>query len=292
MDAFNSPKNLPRRLTQGIRDADIKYLFYPGPGKTLILLHATGFPPELWHPVAVELSHCYRLVVPFYYDHREATPTNGAVSWLLLARDLKDFCDHLGLDNPLVVGHSMGGTVAVIAEAEYGLDAGGLVLIEPIFLIEELYQMMSRIEHHPLASKSQKRTNHWPNEGDLRRYLNSKPLFQSWARGMLEEYVRYGFQKDPQGGLQLKCSPAKEAALFMGGININPWPMFPRMTCPVLVLEGEKSDNRIYTELAKAASLMPRGSYALMEGAGHLIPMERPEKVTTVIHNFFREDRD
>ena len=33
----------------------------------------------------------------------------------------------------------MGGTVAVIAEAECGLNAGGLILIEPIFLMEELY---------------------------------------------------------------------------------------------------------------------------------------------------------
>jgi lipase len=202
---------------------------------------------------------------------------------------LKKFCNRLLLDKPLVVGHSMGGTVAAISEAECGLNAGGLILIEPIFLIEELYRMMSRVEHHPLATKSLKRTNHWRDEEDLRCYLNSKPLFQSWAEAMLEGYIRHGFQKDPQGGLQLNCPPSKEAALFMGGIKNNPWPMFPRLACPVLLLEGETSENRIYTGLPKVSALMPQGSYALIKEAGHLIPMEKPKEVTSIILNFFRE---
>jgi pimeloyl-ACP methyl ester carboxylesterase len=75
----------------------------------------------------------------------------------------------------------------------------------------------------------------------------------------------------------------------MGGMKNNPWPMFPRITCRVLVLEGEISENRLYTKLEKASSLMPRGSYTLFKDAGHFIPMERPEEVTTVIKNFFRE---
>ena len=76
----------PRVLTQSIGDAEIKYLLYDGPGKTLILLQGTGFPPELWHPIAQELSRFYRLIVPFYYDHREANSSGEAISWLILAQ--------------------------------------------------------------------------------------------------------------------------------------------------------------------------------------------------------------
>ena len=81
----------------------------------------------------------------------------------------------------------------------------------------------------------------------------------------------------------------REAALFMGGIKVNPWPLFPHLSCPVLILEGETSKNRIYPELSKASSLMPRGSYALIKEAGHLIPRERPKEVTAIILKFFRE---
>ena len=65
--------------------------------------------------------------------------------------------------------------------------------------------------------------------------------------------------------------------------------MFPRMACPALILEGETSENRLYTKLEKASSLMPRGSYALSKEAGHLILMERLKEVTPIILNFFRE---
>ena len=279
----------PRLLTQSIGDAEIKYLLYDGPGKNLILLQATGFPPELWHPIAEELCRFYRIVVPFYYDHREAKSSDEGISWLLLAQDLKAFCDALQIKNPLVVGHSMGGTVAAISEAECGLNAGALILIEPIFLIEELYRIMSRVEDHPLAIKSRNRTNHWQDEEDLRQYLKAKPLFQTWAEEMLEGYIRYGFEENTKGGLQLKCPPEKEVALLMGGIKNNPWPLFPHLSCPVLILEGEKSENRIYAELSKASSLIPLGSYVLVKGAGHLIPMERPKEMITTILNFFRE---
>jgi lipase len=78
----------------------------------------------------------------------------------------------------------------------------------------------------------------------------------------------------------------------MGGMKNNPWPMFPWMACPVLILEGETSENRLYTKLEKASSLMPRGSYALIKEAGHLIPMERPKEVAPIILKFFREAND
>jgi lipase len=289
MDAANIYHNNPRRLTQSIGEAEIKYLLYGGPGKTLILLQATGFPPELWHPIAQDLSGFYRIIVPSYYDHREAMSSNEGISWLLLAQDLKAFCDALQIKKPLIVGHSMGGTVAAISKGVCGLEVGRMILIEPIILIEDLYRIPFTTQDHPLASKSIKRLSHWPDESDLRQYLASKDLFKNWDREMLELYIRYGFRKDPSGAIQLNCSPTKEAALFMGGMKANPWPILPKILCPVQVLEGESSENRVFVELEKASYLMPQGSYALIGGVGHLMPMERPQKVTQIIRNFFPE---
>jgi pimeloyl-ACP methyl ester carboxylesterase len=193
------------------------------------------------------------------------------------------------MDRPFVVGHSMGATVAAISQAVCGLEAGGMIFIEPIILIEDLYRIPFTVQDHPLASKSIKRINHWRDELELRQYLGSKSLFHNWDREMVDLYIRYGFQKDPSGERQLVCSPQKEAALFMGGMKYNPWPSLPKILCPVLVLEGETSENRIFDELEKASSQMPQGTYALIEGVGHLMPMERPKKVTQIIMNFMQE---
>ncbi|MBP6993598.1 MAG: alpha/beta hydrolase, partial [Spirochaetes bacterium] len=72
-----------------------------------------------------------------------------------------------------------------------------------------------------------------------------------------------------------------------GGMQYDPWPLLPELSCPVLVVEGEESENRQFIDLKKAVSLMPLGEYISMPGAGHLIPMEKPVETVEMIRNFF-----
>jgi len=143
----------------------------------------------------------------------------------------------------------------------------------------------------PLASKAITRRNHWDSGEEALAYLKSRPLFKNWDSEMLELYIRYGLREGRTGGLTLTCSPEREAALFMGGMQYDPWPVLPRIECPVLVVEGGESENRHYIDLKKATSLFPQGSYTLVQGAGHLIPMEQPQAVAAIIHEFLRRMR-
>ncbi|MBN1382032.1 MAG: alpha/beta hydrolase [Deltaproteobacteria bacterium] len=277
-------------LKQKIDNVDMPYLYYDntpdGHGQSLILLHATGFPPQLWHPVAMQLSEVYRVIVPFYTDHREPDADSGTISWMSLAKDFEEFCRGLNMKRPLVVGHSMGANIAVISEAVCGLKPAALILIEPIFLIPELYGIPFTVEDHPFASKSIKRIDHWRDEEELSGYLKSRPLFKRWDHNVLELYIRYGYKSTPDEGIHLICSPQREAILFMGGMSYNPWPLFPGIESPVLVLEGEESENQNYVQLKKASSQMPQGSYRQLKEAGHLIPMEKPRETANIILDY------
>lgn len=276
----------PQVRTEVVDGASLNYLHYEGSGPDVVMLHATGFLPWLWHPIARELAPPCRILAPYFCDHRPADPDNGGLSWQTLAEDLAAFCRQLRLERPFLVGHSMGATVMTIAAAAFGLVPRGLVLIEPIFLPEGVYEMNMGVEDHPLASKSIKRRNGWRDAAEAKEYLCSRGLFQAWDEEMLDLYIRYGLLDDGAGGLQLACSPRREAALFMGGIRLNPWPYLEKVPCPVLVIEGEKSENRSFIDLKRATSLFPRGSYRLVEEAGHLIPMERPGEIRETIRRF------
>jgi lipase len=277
----------PQTFTQKIGDAEISYLFYEGNGPPLIFLHATGFLPWLWHPLARELAGNYRIFAPYFCDHRETDPETGGLSWTTLAEDLFHFCESLHLEKPFLVGHSMGATVSLMANALGGLSATGMVLIEPILLPPEFYKIQISVEQHPLASKSIRRTNFWRDRDDALTYLHSRSLFKNWDEEMLELYLRHGMSGE-EGGLRLTCSPLREAALFMGGIHYDPWPLLSRISCPVLILEGEKSYNRAFIDQNRIRSLIPDGAHHLIGGAGHLIPMEKPREVTRLIREFFQ----
>ena len=289
-DMTPSRNRQPEIRTQTIGDTELTYLLYEGPGPTLIMLHATGFLPWLWHPVAAALLPACRVIAPYFCDHRESDPEKGGLDWLVLARDFADFCKALDIEAPYLVGHSMGATVLTIAAALYGPAPAGMVLIEPIFLPQDFYQAQVRLQDHPLASKSIKRRNSWQDETEALTYLKSRALFKRWDEEMLSLYVRYGMKQAVESGLELACSPTREAALFMGGVRYDPWPLLSRVSCPILVLEGEHSENRAFIDLKKATSLFPQASYRLVPDVGHLIPMEKPGPIAVMIREFFKLD--
>jgi hypothetical protein len=162
-----------------------------------------------------------------------------------------------------------------------------MVLIEPILLPPEFYRGSMKVDQHPLAAKAIKRTNFWRDRDDAMIYLRSRSLFQGWTDEMLELYILHGMTGGDNGGLRLACTPQREAALFMGGRLFDPWPLLPRVSCPVLIVEGEKSDSKGFIDLDRMQALIPNSRRRTVKGAGHLVPMQRPREVTRIIREFF-----
>jgi hypothetical protein len=69
----------------------------------MVLLQGTGFPPELWPPMAQEPARFYRVIVPSYYDHREVKFSNEVTRIIInFFREVQfDGCS----DEGIVAGH-------------------------------------------------------------------------------------------------------------------------------------------------------------------------------------------
>jgi pimeloyl-ACP methyl ester carboxylesterase len=282
-------KEIPSLKIHDVGGAELPYLYYEGEAPQILFAHATGFLPWLWHPIIENLTPHQQAWAPYICNYRDCDPESGGLSWDVIARDIISFCSSRNITDHLAVGHSMGATVLTIATALFGLQPRGMILMEPIFLPEAFYEMDIKLKDHPLAAQSIKRKNSWKDEPSALEYLKSKSLFAGWDEQMLQFYIKYGMEKQAQGELKLTCAPRNEAALFMGGKSTNPWPLLKELTCPVLILEGEKSTNREFIDLKKAVSLLKDGRYQSVAGAGHLIPMEKPKEVTKIIKEFMTE---
>jgi lipase len=270
-----------------IGDVLIDYLDYPSNGPPLLLLHATGFLPRLWHPVARRLAVDYHVIAPYFCDYRHTDPEKGGFSWKQIAEDLMALCRLLEIERPYVTGHSMGGAVALIAAGALGMDPVKMVLIEPIILPEAFYHVKMGVHEHPLASKSIKRRNQWADQAEARQYLESKSFFGWWNAEVLELYLQHGIKRTDTGQFSLRCHPSKEASLFMGSMDFNPWPVFERIHCPVLVVEGEHTEYKGFIDSQKVADVLPQGSYTVAARAGHLLPMEKPERTLSIVREFW-----
>jgi len=278
----------PVLKTVDLPDTQLQYLHYPGNGPAVIMLHATGFVPWLWHPIAKSLNqkHSLEIIAPYFCDHRDTDPEEGGFHWALLAEDLYRMISQLNITNPHLIGHSMGAVVASLSHTVYQLSARTMILIEPIFLPDPIYNQVITVDQHPLAGKSIRRKNYWKDSDEAYEYLRSKALFKNWDDEILSLYISHGMIPQSNGGLALTCSPRREAALFMGGMHHNPWPLLEKIQCPTLIIEGGNSENQQVIDLQKATKMIPDAAYHLVENAGHLVPMEYPEKCLNIFASF------
>lgn len=281
---------IPQALSVFTGETNLQYHLYDGDGPTIVFIHANGFNPWLWYPIARELAGRYRIVAPFFCDHRDTDPEKGGLAWTILAHDLISLCGHLNIIDPFMVGHSMGGGVCVLAHGLVADLARKMVLIEPIVLPEYYYQGNLSVDKHPLARQAIRRKNTWKDYAEAESYLRSKPLFHNWDPEMLQLYMSHGMSSGDGGELELTCSPNGEAALFMGSLAQSPWPLLPEITCPVLILEGDKSESHNYLDLPAVTRMLPRGEYRGIPDAGHLMVMENPGQIRRLIHDFFSQD--
>lgn len=100
---------------------------YGGSGRALLLLHGGGDNIESWCNLAPLLRDQFRL---FAYDARGhgQSPTPDEASVAQMVDDVSAVSDELGLDRPLLVGHSMGGANALLAASQADRFAGVVAL--------------------------------------------------------------------------------------------------------------------------------------------------------------------
>jgi pimeloyl-ACP methyl ester carboxylesterase len=84
-----------------------------GQGEVLLLIHGMAGSSATWRAVMPQLSKKFRVVAPDLLGHGESAKPRGDYSLGAFAVWLRDFLDELGVSQATVVGHSLGGGVAM-----------------------------------------------------------------------------------------------------------------------------------------------------------------------------------
>jgi proline iminopeptidase len=98
---------------------------------TIVLIHGgpASYDHSYFKPHFSELGRIAQVVYLDLRDHgRSARHDAAAWSFEACADDIRAFCDALSIERPIVLGHSMGGMVAILYGARHPGHAGGLIL--------------------------------------------------------------------------------------------------------------------------------------------------------------------
>ena len=100
-----------------------------GQGQPLILLHGLFGSADNWGVVAKHFSTYYQVISVDLRNHGRS-PHHDRQDYTLMAEDLLELCDALNLDATLLLGHSMGGKVAIQFAAQYPKRVDQLVIVD------------------------------------------------------------------------------------------------------------------------------------------------------------------
>jgi pimeloyl-ACP methyl ester carboxylesterase len=126
---------MPTIQTNGIET----YYERRGEGPPIVFVHGAMLDHSMWEPQIERFAETYETIV---YDLRGHGRTGGSevssYSADLWADDLHSLIEGLGLERPVVCGHSLGGMVAQVYATKYPDGLSGLVLADT-FVPERLH---------------------------------------------------------------------------------------------------------------------------------------------------------
>lgn len=100
-----------------------------GDGDVLLLIHGMAGSSETWRAVIPPLSKKFRVIAPDLLGHGESAKPRTDYSLGAFAVWLRDFLDELGVSHATVIGHSLGGGVAMQFVYQHPDYAQRLILI-------------------------------------------------------------------------------------------------------------------------------------------------------------------
>ena len=113
-----------------------------GSGPVLLLLHGVTNSSQTWEPVAAELSRSFTLIAPDLLGHGDSATPRGDYSLGAHASGVRDLLTLLGHEQATVVGHSLGGGIAMVFAYQYPERTERLVLVSSGGLGREVHMLL------------------------------------------------------------------------------------------------------------------------------------------------------
>ena len=252
----------------------------------IILLHGIGLSSSVWNWTAKRLADQYNVLCFDMRGHGDSEKPVSGYEFTDLATDLLEIIKTLELSKPLIVGHSAGGSAAIIAHSrEPGLLGPSLIIDSRVGGSREL---SSRPEMQERPARTRRKRLIWDSRENMREDYRNRSVFRSWNEEIFDDYINGSTNLLPDGQSELKCPPEIEATLYEERTKLNTSPYLENMKADILLLLGNYSGSQtldddgiqefLYKVDGAQVKVSPMGS--------HFLPMEYPELVLTEIKQF------
>lgn len=241
-----------------------------------MLVHGLGGTGAgIWKRQIADLAKEFRVVA---YDLRgsgrsEVTP--GPYGIELLSEDLRSLVESLELGRVALLGHSMGGSIALAYAARYPADVLALVGVgAPTELPEQaragLATRAETVESEGMGAVAETVATN-----------GVSPTFREGNPEEFEEFIALLAANDPRGyAAQCRALVGLDLADRLGHV-----------AAPVLLVSGDRDGVSPPAATEANAARIPDAGFAIVEDCGHILTWEKPEALAQAAWPFLREHR-
>ncbi len=243
-----------------IKDVKINYVQYGNEsGKDIVLLHGWKQNIAMMDPVGRGLQDDFRITIfdfPGFGESEE--PLFG---WTInnYYEVLDEFLNNLNIKNPILIGHSFGGRIAMVYASEKPVNK--LVLFSAPYrrtnkkatIKMKILKFMKKI---PIINKLE---NYMKTKIGSRDYRNATPIMRK---------------------------------VLVNVVNTNLIDLLPKIKCPTLIIWGSKDDEVPLKEADYMDSIIKDSGLVVYDGCSHFAYLERLDQTISILHEFFKNDKE
>jgi len=237
----------------------------------VVLAHGGGANAHWWEHLAPRLGASFHAVALDFRGHGESDFPDAIPPGSFEA-DLHALLEHLGSDRAVLVGHSMGGEVALRVAAEGGAAPRGLVLLD---LARGHSDRARRVMRRALTIRHAYRTR----EEAVERFRFVPPAVHA-TDALRRRIADRSVHQDSDGRWSFKADPAWVDALPAGPVRAAD------VTCPTLFLRGSESGVCGEEGAKDLVSALPHARLVTVPRAGHHVHVDAPDATLREIRRF------
>ncbi|RDC66261.1 alpha/beta fold hydrolase [Adhaeribacter pallidiroseus] len=245
-----------------------------GQGTPFVILHGLFGLSDNWQTLAKFWSQKYHVYLVDLRNHGRS-PHSNEFSYDLMVEDLAEFIIEHQLQNPVIMGHSMGGKVAMNFALSYPAQVSKLIVVDiaprpyPVHH-QDIIDGLNAIDISKMTSRNEA-------EAALRPYIPEAEtrLF------LLKNLYR---REDNSFGWRMNLAAIEACIEEVGRETTSDTPFIK----PTLFIKGEKSRYIQEKDLPAIQQLFPQAQVETVANAGHWVHAEAPEKFYQLVVDFIK----
>ncbi len=237
-----------------------------------MFIHGAGASHDMWKPQVEHFSKTYNVITYDIRGHQKSEGSDDTYTCELFADDLHLLIDRLGVQEPVVIGLSLGGMVAQEYAVKYGSNLKGLVLADTA--VASALTVSDKL----LKAVYPK----WMVKWTIGRMSNERYADWSFKFFEMDDEVREYLKQE-----QLKLGKKELLKIIDATYSFKLLPL-ETIGVPTLVVLGENERKAVFPHADKMVELIKNSRKVIIPGAGHASNLENPGVFNQELEDFLR----